>query len=256
MTLDIMLTEMVYSFFLIFTRLGMAFFIVPGLGSTAISPQIRIVIAAIFTLLLLPVLAPHLPPVPQSAAALVPLVVLEAFYGAYLGLVVRILFAALEVTGSMMAMQSGLAASFMFNPQLQQQAAIPTVLLATLAALLFFVTDLHALFLHGLVNSYHAFPPGLLPVAGDMAHVITRLVTDSFNLGIQLAAPFILCGLLFYLCLGLLARLMPQMQVFFIALPAQLMLGIALLAISISAMFLVWLDFVDARMGTYLFLSG
>ncbi len=64
-----------------------------------------------------------------------------------------------------------------------------------------------------------------MPIVGDIAALITNVIASSFKIGIQLSAPFLVFGLLFNLGLGVLSRLMPQMQVFFIGLPLSILLG-------------------------------
>jgi flagellar biosynthetic protein FliR len=75
-----------------------------------------------------------------------------------------------------------------------------------------------------------------MPLSGDVAQHVTQIVSTSFRIGIQLAAPFIAFGLLFNLGLGVLSRLMPQMQVFFIGLPLSILLGLLLLMLSLAAL--------------------
>ena len=94
---------------------------------------------------------------------------------------------------------------------------------------LIFATDLHHLVIAALHDSYTIFAPGEMPIVGDVAQHITRIISASFRIGIQLSAPFLVFGLLFNLGLGVLSRLMPQMQVFFIGLPLSILLGFLLL---------------------------
>jgi flagellar biosynthetic protein FliR len=101
---------------------------------------------------------------------------------------------------------------------------------------LIFATDLHYLVIAALNDSYNIFKPGEMPLTGDVAKHITQIVATAFRIGIQLAAPFLVFGLLFNLGLGVLSRLMPQMQVFFIGLPLAILLGLLLLLLVIGAM--------------------
>jgi len=246
--LDFLLENAVFSFILLFTRLGTAFLVAPGLGNTAMPARVRLLFAAAFTLVLVPVLSARLPAPPDKVLMLGELVVLEAVVGGFLGMVVRMIFAALEIAGTVMASHMGLANAFLFNPQMQSQMTLPGVLLVNIGVVLFFVTGMHHMFLRALVESYHLFPPGEMIATGDMALTGARLLADSFRIAVQMAAPFMLVGLLFFLGLGLLSRLMPQLQVFFVALPAQLLIGAILIALTLSATVMVWLSYADARM--------
>ena len=119
--------------------------------------------------------------------------------------------------------------------------------------MLIFATNLHHLMLRALFDSYVLFAPGTLPPVADFADLAVRYVSSAFRVGVQIAAPFIVYGLVFYISLGLLARLMPQLQVFFIAIPLQILLGLVLLAIVLPPGVLWFLDYFE---GTLIELVG
>jgi flagellar biosynthetic protein FliR len=96
-----------------------------------------------------------------------------------------------------------------------------------------------------LNDSYTLFRPGEIPIVGDVASLFSTTVAGTFRIGVQLAAPFLAFGLLFNLGLGVLARLMPQMQVFFIGLPLSILLGFLILALVLGAMMMTFLDYVE-----------
>jgi flagellar biosynthetic protein FliR len=96
------------------------------------------------------------------------------------------------------------------DPTQNQQGVIVGNFLSVLGITLIFATDLHHLVIAGLNDSYTIFQPGEMPIVGDVAQHITRIIATSFRIGIQLSAPFLVFGLLFNLGLGVLSRLMPQ----------------------------------------------
>ena len=122
------------------------------------------------------------------------------------------------------------------DPTQNQQGLLVGNFLTVLGITLIFATDLHHLVIAGLNDSYTIFAPGEMPIVGDVAQHITRIIATSFRIGIQLSAPFLVFCLLFNLGLGVLSRLMPQMQVFFIGLPLSILLGFLLLLLVIGAM--------------------
>jgi flagellar biosynthetic protein FliR len=105
-----------------------------------------------------------------------------------------------------------------------------------LGVTLLFATDLHHLLIAALNDSYSLFRPGEMPLAGDAAALTVQTVGTAFRIGIQLAAPFVAFGLLFNFGLGVLSRLMPQMQVFFVGLPLSILVGFILLVLVVGAM--------------------
>jgi flagellar biosynthetic protein FliR len=102
---------------------------------------------------------------------------------------------------------------------------------------------MHHLVLAALNDSYTLFEPGEVPAVGDVAALITRTVSGAFRIGIQLSAPFLAFGLVFNIGLGLLSRLMPQMQVFFVALPATILIGLLFLLLVLGTMMGVFLNY-------------
>jgi flagellar biosynthetic protein FliR len=78
-----------------------------------------------------------------------------------------------------------------------------------------------------------------------MAALMTRTVAGAFSIGIQLSAPFLVFGLLFNLGLGLLSKLMPQMQVFFVGVPLSILIGFIILIFVLAAMMGTYLDSIE-----------
>jgi flagellar biosynthetic protein FliR len=105
-----------------------------------------------------------------------------------------------------------------------------------------FALDLHHLVITALNDSYTLFRPGEVPMIGDVAALMAKTVAAAFRIGVQLAAPFLVFGLLFNLGLGILSRLMPQMQVFFIALPAQIAIVLIATAVTLGLALNLFLD--------------
>ncbi len=141
----------------------------------------------------------------------------------------------------MIAQQLGLGFVTAVDPTQGQQGVLVGNFLTLLGVTLIFATDLHHLVIAALNDSYSLFRPGEIPLLGDVAALTTRTVAAAFHIGIQLSAPFLVFGLLFNLGLGVLSRLMPQMQVFFVGMPLSILLG-----------FLILLLVVGAMMGTFL----
>ena len=103
-------------------------------------------------------------------------------------------------------------------------------------------TDLHHMFLTAIVRSYSLFPFGRdVPVA-DSAQLAVQTVAGSFRLGLQLAAPVVVFSLVFNIAAGLVGRVMPQFQVFFVATPLIVLLGLSIFALSLGVIGMVWLN--------------
>jgi len=115
--------------------------------------------------------------------------------------------------------------------------------LTLLGVTMLFATDSHHLVIAALNDSYSIFSPGESIPSGDVAALATRAFTGAFKIGMQLAAPFLVFGLVFNIGLGVLARLMPQMQVYFVGVPLSILAGFLILALVIAAMMGTFLDY-------------
>ncbi len=214
----------------------------PGFGEVYVSVRIRLLLGLAITVVVTPVLAPDLPALPASPWRLLLLLGGEIGVGVFIGSLARVIFAALQTAGQVVAFQTSLANALIFDPTAAQQGALVGAFLSTFGVVLIFVTNLHHLMLGAVVDSYQVFVPGEMPPVGDFSDAMARAVARSFLLAIQISAPFIVVGLIFYLGLGLLARLMPQVQVFFVAMPLQILLGMVVLLLTFSAAMMWFLD--------------
>lgn len=236
------LTAEVFTVFMVFARIGSAFVLLPTVGETFLNPRARLAFAAVVTLVAAPTVAPLIPDNPPVMGEMLGLVFIEILVGLFIGAVTRLLFVALAIAGSFYSFMAGLASAMMFNPVMADQSSLLSIFLSLAGLLIIFVTDTHHLLIRAVVESYVLFEPGVVPMIGDMADTITRSVASAFKLGFQMAAPVILMSLMFYVLLGLLARLMPQMQVFFIAMPLQILMGLFILMVTFSGMMLWFLE--------------
>jgi flagellar biosynthetic protein FliR len=231
------------AFMLMFARIGTMVMMMPGLGEVNISARMRLVIAVVLTVLLLPL---HRDAFHIDLRSFGPVLLSfgqEFLIGAVLGISAQLTVSALQVTGSIVAQQLGLGFVTEIDPTQGQQGALVGNFLTLLGITLIFVSNLHYLVIAALHDSYALFPPGELPPLGDVTALVTHTVAGAFRIGVQLSAPFLVFGLLFNLGLGVLARLMPQMQVFFVGVPLSIMLGFLILLAVIGAMMGTFLDY-------------
>jgi flagellar biosynthesis protein FliR len=231
-------------FLLVFARTGAMLMLLPGLGEQNISARLRLTIALVLAAVLLPL---HRNAYQIDTSAIGPDIVLlieEILIGATLGITARLTISALEVAGSVIAQQLGLGFVTMVDPTQGQQGVLIGTFLTMLGITLFFATDMHYLVIAALNDSYTLFEPGDLPSVGDAAALVTKTVSGAFRIGIQLSAPFLAFGLLFNVGLGVLSRLMPQMQVFFVALPLSIMIGLLFLLLVLGMMMSQFLGYV------------
>ena len=236
------LPELVFAAGLVFARLGAILMLLPGFGEPSIPVPIRLAFALLVCLIMGPILAPMLPAMPTQPLPLAGLVVTEVLIGLMIGAMARIFMATAAIAGQIIGMQSGLAMAQSFDPSQGTQGAIMATFLNLVFIALLFTTGLHHLLLMAAHNSYELFPPGDMPSMTDAGQWALGAFVDTFRIAVQLAAPLIVYGLIFYLALGILSRLMPQLQIFFIAMPANIMVGLFIFTIALGAMSAVWLE--------------
>lgn len=227
--LEMFLMSQLSAIAIIFFRVGAALMVLPGFGDVYVSPRIRLLFALVFSILLMPLLGPRLPELPASGYGLGLIAISEVAVGVFMGLIARTILSALHVAGSVIAAQSSLAVAAIFDPGSGGQSPVISNILSLAAITLFFTTNMHHLVLAALVQSYDVFKAGNFIPLQDMNILHVRMMADAFNLGVALSAPFIVMSLLFYLAGGLMTRLMPNFQVFFIMMPAQIVLAFFLL---------------------------
>lgn len=221
---------------LAFARLGAAAMLLPGLGEQEVPAPVRLGIGLCLVLLLLPALAPGLPVAPDDAGEAARLVVIEIVIGLWLGGLARMVTLAMAMAGQAIALLLGLAQAIVPDPDLGAQGTATGRLFSLAAVVVVLGSGLYAVPLKALVESYGVLPVGDPFPAGAGAEAMAGAAADSLALALRLAAPFILAAVVINVALGLLTRIAPQVQVYFIAVPGQVLAGIALLALVMPAL--------------------
>lgn len=244
MRIDVsLLPALAATFMLVFARVGAMVMLLPGFGETNIPVRVKLSIALLLTLIILPLHRAAYHVDMTSMASLGVLMVHEIVIGIVLGATARVTLAALAVAGSVIAQQLGLGFVTAVDPTQGQQGVLIGNFLSILGMTLLFATDTHHLVIAALNESYRIFSPGEMLPTGDVAALATRAFAAAFKIGMQLSAPFLVFGLVFNIGLGVLARLMPQMQVYFVGTPLAIMIGFVIFALVLAAMMGTYLDY-------------
>lgn len=250
--LNEILTLDIYRFFLIFTRVGAALMIMPGFGGQLVSPRIRLLLALAISLVMLPVVGGGLPPLPNRLSSLVLLIGSEAMVGLYLGMLTQTLMSTLNVAGTFMGFQIGLTNAFSFDAVAEQQSSTITSFLTNVALIAIFATDLHHLMLRAVADSYAVLVPGQPLPLNDFAETLSKLMSAAFNFALQLAAPLLAFGIIYNVALGLMSRLSPQIQVFFIGLPLQVVGGLWMMMVALPLLIMLFLRWFEEGLFPFL----
>jgi flagellar biosynthesis protein FliR len=240
--LETLITTQIFAFLIIFARIGCAFMVMPGLSDSTVAMNVRLYLALAFSLVLSPVLYRFLPPIPTDAVSFGLLVIKEMLIGLFIGLMSQIIINSLNVAGVIIAHITSLSSAFTFNPQQASQLTVISGFLSLLAVVLLFVSDLHHMLLLGLVDSYQLFDVKATPIWGDLVDTFSQGLNQSFHVGLMMAAPFLIVGFGVFVAMGLVARFVPQIQVFILSIPVQIMVGLIILMTSLSAVMMYFLQ--------------
>lgn len=229
----------VFPFLLVFARVTGAIIMIPGLGSQYINTPVRILFSMAIAAVMAPQVGAVMPQAPNEPYMFFSYIMIESLIGLFIGTMGRMLLASMELAGTVIGFQSGLMNAFVMNPVEGRQSSLPATYLSVIVLALIFIGDIHHLALQAVYDSYQVFHPGQLTgyenLSNDFLKSIVGMLTEAFILGTQIAAPLIILSVLFFIGMGLLNRLMPQLQVFFIAQPFQIFMGFLILSMLISS---------------------
>lgn len=241
------LPEITVLYLLLFARTGAMVMLMPGLGEQPVSPRIRLAIALTLSLVFYPIVAPLLPQgLVGNTSRLLFAMLWELMIGLGLGLISRALMSAVQTAGTSIATNIGLSFAQTVDPTMGQQGAIFSSFLSVVGVAIIFTTDLHHIAIAGILDSYQLFPPGAAFPIDDFREAAVMAIAGSFKVGIQISAPFIVFALVFNLGLGVLQRLMPQFQVYFLAAPLTILTGLLMTAVLIGSIMRLYQSHIES----------
>lgn len=224
-------------FFLVVIRVGCVLYFLPIWDSKLIPGQIRVYSIVVIAMALTPVVGGTLPPFPKEWLAGGLLVLREFLLGLSLGLVVRFVFAGVQMAGELMGIQMGFGMVTLIDPQSGVSTSLISDLLMLMATVLFLAVDGHHLLLLVLAQSFGEVPvggPAMIP--GSLLGFLVPFGNLMFQLAIKLVAPVLLVLFMTQVAMGLVARTVPQVQVMIVAFPLTIALGLIFLALTLMLM--------------------
>lgn len=234
--------QQVFSASLVFVRLASIAMLIPGIGETYVPPRFRLSFAFAMTLMLLPLLMPLAPALPATSGALFGAIIKEALIGLMIGAILRMFMSSMSTAGELISLGTTLSFAQTANPGQAQPTAALGSFLTVLALVLIMATDLHHMFLAAIVKSFTLFPfHREVPIA-DAGSLAIQTLSRSFALGFQLSAPVLVFSLIVNIAAGLVGRVMPQFQIFFVVAPIQVLGGLSIFALSLGVIGTVWID--------------
>lgn len=177
-------------------------------------------------------------PTPAVAAAPGPLALgliatKELLVGAGIGLAIRTFFAGVQLAGQMAGFQMGMAIANVMDPQTSAQVPILGQFLDLVALLTFLILDVHHHVIRAVVGSFEIIPAGGLQISAPLSRHLVDMTGAIFTIALQVGAPVIVSLLLVSVALGLVARTVPQMNIFIVAMPVKIVIGLLFLGLSL-----------------------
>ncbi|WP_374469043.1 flagellar biosynthetic protein FliR [Phenylobacterium sp.] len=234
--------QQVYAAGLLFARLAAIVMLIPGIGEGFIPARVRMSLAFVLALTLFPVIGPSVPAIPMALSGVAGAVIKETMIGLIIGGILRLFMSSLAAAGEIVSIQTTLAFSQTANPMQAQPSTTLGTFLGLIGILLVMTTGLHHLFISAIVKSYQLFPFTKPVMVADATQLAIETVGKSFALGLQLAAPVLVFSLIFNIAVGVVGRVMPQFQVFFVATPLMVLAGLSVFALSLGVVGVVWTD--------------
>lgn len=228
--MEILSIDYILAAFLIFVRVSSMMLTAPFFSSAAFPAQVKLFFALITSVLLYPVVPAQniLIDTDSGALFLLSAIIIEILVGAALGLVGQIIFAGLELAGRLISLKIALGFASVVDTMTQQQSTIVSNLFSMLAILVFLSIDGEKIYLMALVQSFEVVPlqQAQIELAGPF---MLEIATYLFIIGVQITSPFLIVLFLIDLSLAIFARIMPQANIMFIALPIKIGVGFILL---------------------------
>ncbi|WP_158212311.1 flagellar biosynthetic protein FliR [Natranaerobius trueperi] len=225
MELSFVLVQQIILFFLLLTRITGVIMSAPIFGSNYLPSQIKVAFSIVITLVFVPLFGSET--VPQlDLMNIVLAIFMELMVGIGIGLIANIFFSAVHIAGQIIDMQMGFAMANVMDPQYETQVPLTGHFKYILAILIFLSINGHHLLIRTIYQSYEFFPMGEIAQLDSGALVMNELISTVFVLAVQVSAPALGTLFLTNIALGVLARTVPQMNVFIIGFPVKIFIGI------------------------------
>lgn len=216
-------------------RLGAIFLFAAPFSATHIPATARVAIVLSLSAMMAGIAAAQMPAIPTLGFLMTGFIT-EVALGATMAFGVTLAFSAFAIAGRLLDVQIGFGIGQVLDPTTQQQLPVLSSAFSWLAIVIFFASDAHHLLMRGFALSLEAFPLGQGWVVGQLAAPLLKQVAATFSLGFAMVAPVMLCLFLVELSLGVLSRNMPQMNMFALAIPIKVLVGIATLSLAATGM--------------------
>jgi flagellar biosynthesis protein FliR len=228
--MELMITKLL-GFVLVLTRLSAFFLVTPVFNWKTIPDTIKVSIVLLISIFFSTVVPPIANPEKISALEAALLICNEAIYGFAMGLIVVLIFSVVQQAGQIIEREMGLTMSEILDPMTGESAQPLALMIETIFILLFLSANGHHLFLLIVSRSFETFPTGTIPTIPVLVEGVVKAGSEMLVAGLRLSAPMLAVFFLLLVVLGILARVMPDMDILFISIPLRVGIGLMMIGI-------------------------
>ena len=214
-------------FLLILLRVSALLIVAPIFGHRLFLARAKVGLAVMVSMVIFPIVDRF--DVPVGFLPYAEMMVGEVIMGLVIGYAVLLLFIGIQFAGQLAGLQMGFGIVNVIDPASHDQVSIIGQFLNILAILLMLTLDGHHTILNGLMTSFDAVPLGGVVLKAPVAHKMIALTAEVFVIAIKVSAPIMIALFLISTAMGVLARTVPQMNVFIVGFPVQLAVGMSVL---------------------------
>lgn len=236
MNLPLVTPELAQTFILVFLRTGAMMAMMPVIGDNATPLRIKAGLSLIIALMIAPVVSvAHIPDPALLDLALK--MAGEVLIGVLIGFAARLIFAGIQLAGQFVGFQMGFAIVNVIDPISSAQVSIIAQVQYLLAILIFLIINAHHFFISAIAEGYRVLPAFGFQFSGALMEAVFQLSRDMFVIALKLSAPIIAVLFFTNVGLGIIARTVPQMNIFIVGFPLQI--GVGLIAFGLMIPFMV-----------------
>jgi len=221
-----------YAFLL--ARIASFIMVLPILGNKSVPPQAKIGLAALLAVFMFPLVQSQPITVPLSLVGFIVLIIKEALIGLVMGFITIFIFSAVRMAGEIVSRQMGFLMAKVFDPGFKNQVSIISEFYLIVMLVIYLLIDGHHFLLSGLVHSYKVIPVTAAIKGTGLETEVVEMAAMMFTVSIKVAAPVLVSLLLTNVALGIIARTVPQMNIFIVGMPLRIMIGFLGLGITLQ----------------------
>jgi flagellar biosynthesis protein FliR len=233
MSLPFLSAEHLEAFILVLLRVSAIVVTIPVISDASVPTRFKAALCILITLVIFPVV---LPKIPQTANYHVLILMYrmagEVMIGLIIGYAARLILAGIQMAGDMVGFQMGLSIANVIDPMTSEQVSIITELQYLVALLIFLAVDAHHIFFSAIIQSYSILNPLVFHFSGPLIQTLFSYSQEMFVIAVKMAAPLIAVMLFTNVGLGIVARTVPQINIFIVGMPLQIAIGLVFLGLT------------------------